>query len=621
MKRTKKVLHIIGKNWKILCGFEIMYKLLSILIFTPLFLAAFNGIMHLTGFYYLTRENILAFIKNPMTITALLLLLICMAVYSMLDISGIIYILDQSWQDRKAGIGATILFACKNSLRIFLPGNILIAVVLLLLIPFLNMGAASGYMNTIKIPGFIMEQIEGNRYLYALFILIVLALGFLLLRWIYAFHYFSLEKCSFRLARKKSVILGKGKHIRDILSFVILQLVMYLIFLLFIIVGIGLAVKLSAFFAKLTLIRTVTTSIVWVFLGVLLLVYISLITPVCYACIGILFYERKEEKGEPIVHISQKEYQPSASANRKLKKAAVIVLIAAVAGCCIYSYGTATGDFNVNIENLRTTEVTAHRGASLQYPENTMSAFIGAKELGADWIELDVQQSRDGQIIVMHDTNFKRTTGVNKNIWEMDYEEIRELDAGSFFSKEFAGEKIPLLSEIIAYAKDENIRLNIELKPTGHETDFEKNVVDIIEENDFKDMCVITSQNYPVLERVKEYQPDVETVYVMTIAYGNVNKLTAADNFSVESMNVTKRLVSSVHNSGKQLYVWTVNSKASINKMIEMNVDNLITDNITLAKNCVFESMTSTTINEYIGLLTDHNKRMRFMDSIEKLFQ
>ncbi len=80
-----------------------------------------------------------------------------------------------------------------------------------------------------------------------------------------------------------------------------------------------------------------------------------------------------------------------------------------------------------------------------------MAVFEDAKDFGADWMELDVQQSRDGQIFVMQDTNFMRTAGVDRNTWEMD-DEIRTLDVGSFFDSRFAGDRAPLLSEVIAFA-------------------------------------------------------------------------------------------------------------------------------------------------------------------------
>ena len=184
----------------------------------------------------------------------------------------------------------------------------------------------------------------------------------------------------------------------------------------------------------------------------------------------------------------------------------------------------------------------------------------------------------------------------------MTYEEIERLDAGSFFDETYAGEKIPLLSEAARFAKENQIRLNIELKPTGHETDFEQAVVDVVRQEGIADSCVITSQTYEVLERVKAYDDSITTVYVMSLAYGDINRLTAADHFSVEATNATDDLVSRVHRAGKQLYAWTVNTKEGIDRMIGRNVDNIITDDIELARECVYESRYSDLLGEYITL-------------------
>ena len=280
------------------------------------------------------------------------------------------------------------------------------------------------------------------------------------------------------------------------------------------------------------------------------------------------------------------------------------LLLLSVVCCCFYLYGIYNHKISVQIEYVRTMEVTAHRGASASYPENTMAAFEGAKELGSDWIELDVQQSRDGQIFVMHDTNFLRTAGINRNTWEMDYDEIRMLDVGSFFGSGFEGERAPLLSEVIAFAKKNGIGLNIEMKPTGHEHGFERQVAEMIEAEEFWDKCVVTSQIYSVLEEMKACDSRIRTVYVMSLAYGEINRLAAADHFSIEASSITEKLVSDIHNAGKEIYAWTVNTEESINRMIELNVDNIITDDVTLAKECIFLSKTSDVVAEYVRWLS-----------------
>ena len=96
MRKIKKVMDLLRVNWRTMAEFEILYKVLSLTIFTPLFLWAFNGIMNITGYQYLTIENIFSFFLNPLTLLALLLLIVCTSVYSMVDIGVVIFLLDQS---------------------------------------------------------------------------------------------------------------------------------------------------------------------------------------------------------------------------------------------------------------------------------------------------------------------------------------------------------------------------------------------------------------------------------------------------------------------------------------------------------------------------------------------
>ena len=132
---------------------------------------------------------------------------------------------------------------------------------------------------------------------------------------------------------------------------------------------------------------------------------------------------------------------------------------------------------------------------------------------------------------------------------------------------------------------------------------FEKQVIDLINEYHFSERCVVTSQVHDVLKNVKQYDPSIKTVYVMSLAVGNITDIEYTDAFSVEASNINESLVKKVHNSGKEIYAWTVNKESSINHMIDMGVDNIITDNIELAKELVSESDYSFLIKEFINYL------------------
>lgn len=604
MEKIKRVLGLLRVNWRTMAEYELLYKLLSLAVFTPVFWGIFHGIMKITGYEYLTIENILSFFINPLTIAALLLLLVCMAVYAMIDIGAVIFLLDRSYQGEKTDLVQTVRYAVRNAARVFHRKNILVAFAVLFLIPFLNIGVASGYVGSIAVPEFILDFIWGNGHLLLLFLGAVALLGLLLLRWLFAFHYFTLEGCDFKEARQRSAALGRTNKLKDLAALLGVQLALSVIFFAAAMLGIGLAVLLSGLFTRLRMVGIVSASVVWVYLAVSLLILSAFGTPVSYACISILFYGHKADKQEKVIH-GRIDGPQEKERSKKIRYAMEgIALLLAVVCCCFYLYGIYDHKISVQVAYVRTMEVTAHRGASASYPENTMAAFEGAKKLGADWIELDVQQSRDGQTIVTHDTNFTRTAGVDRNTWEMDYDEIKLLDVGSFFDGEFHGEGVPLLSEAVAFAKKNDIRLNIEIKPTGHEQELEQRVAELIAAERFWDQCVITSQVYDVLEKVKACDSRIQTAYVMSIAYGDINKLAAADHFSIEASGITETMVSDIHNAGKEIYAWTVNTEESISRMIDLCVDNIITDQVTLAKECIYLSKTSDVVSEYVKWLS-----------------
>lgn len=605
MKKIKNALLMINKNIWTLVGFEAVFKLMSALIFMPLFLGCFNLIMKYTGFTYLTFENILEFLSEPITLFLLLLLIILMTFYTMFDITTIIIILDLSYQKRKAKILDVLKLSLKKCFRIFNPLNIGISFFILFLIPFLNIGLTTSVITSIKVPEFILDFIKSNIPFLCIFSIIVIFLVILLFRWLYSLHYFVLEDVSYIKARKLSKKLGFKRHIKDFISLFVVQIVLLLLYLIFIGIGILLILGIEKFLSSIVILESFMTTIIWVFIAISFIIYTLLATPISYTAISVLYYDLKEESGGEIKHPLIKENEIGNINNKKLKRIIAIFIGLAIICGTFFTYGIYKEKYNLNIEFTRTLEVTAHRGASTKYPENTIISFKGAKEMGADWIELDVAETKDGFIVVTHDTNFKRTAGVDKNVYDMTLEEVKKLDVGSGFDKKFKEERVPTLEETILFAKENNIKLNIELKPTGKEKTLEKKIVDLILDNDFERDCVVTSQIYEVLENIKKYSEKVETVYVMSLAYGDITSLKYADHFSIEASSITSSLVKKVHTEGKELYAWTVNTTESINKMIDLKVDNIITDDVTLAKKVIYESKRSDLISEYIKFIEE----------------
>ena len=113
---------------------------------------------------------------------------------------------------------------------------------------------------------------------------------------------------------------------------------------------------------------------------------------------------------------------------------------------------------------------------------------------------------------------------------------------------------------------------------------------------------------YDSIRKVKELDPEIRTVYVMGFAYGSLNEFEYADIFSIRGSSISESLVSRVHNQGKEIYAWTVNTRDAINTMIDRNVDNIITDDVPLAQKCIGRKLTTDTVNDFIDFL---NRQLR----------
>ena len=170
--------------------------------------------------------------------------------------------------------------------------------------------------------------------------------------------------------------------------------------------------------------------------------------------------------------------------------------------------------------------VTAHRGYSAAAPENTLPAFQLAIDQGCEWAELDVQMTRDGVVMVTHDTSLRRCTGCNENIYDLTYNEVRKLDAGRWFGQKYTGAKVPTLEEVLDLCKGK-IQLNIEIKPNAATPELEAETIRIIREKGFAQDCTITSQSYETLCKVKELAPEIRTGYILALGVGSYYDLPA----------------------------------------------------------------------------------------------
>ena len=228
--------------------------------------------------------------------------------------------------------------------------------------------------------------------------------------------------------------------------------------------------------------------------------------------------------------------------------------------------------FNIN----RTVEITGHRGSKVRAPENTLSALRQAIAEGADYAEIDVQTTADGVVVLLHDADLMRVASVNRRLRDINNHELKDIDVGSWFAPEFSGERIPTLQEAIDVARG-RIKLNIELKFTWPDPTLTQKVGNIIRQKGFSSDCVVSSLNFQALTEIKQAFPELTTGFIVFKVAGNLSRM-EADFLSINAARATPRLVRQLHRQGRAVHVWTVNDLNNVISMIEVGVDNIITD-------------------------------------------
>jgi glycerophosphoryl diester phosphodiesterase len=235
-------------------------------------------------------------------------------------------------------------------------------------------------------------------------------------------------------------------------------------------------------------------------------------------------------------------------------------------------------------ENLSHPIIFAHRGASTDAPENTLASFRLALSQGVDAIELDARLSADGQVVVIHDPTVDRTTNGHGRVAQLSLTELRSLDAGSFFSQKYRGEKIPLLEEVFEAVGKKNF-INVELKnsATLHDQLIEK-VCALVKKQGLEKRVILSSFLASNLKKAKRLLPEVPRG--LLVASGWKGAWTRSFGFSFGDYaalhpyftDVTKQQIVRVHRLRRRVHVWTVNQAEDIVRLNNWGVDGILTD-------------------------------------------
>ncbi len=222
--------------------------------------------------------------------------------------------------------------------------------------------------------------------------------------------------------------------------------------------------------------------------------------------------------------------------------------------------------------------VIAHRGASAHAPENTLAAFALAAELGASSIETDLRSTREDRLVLFHDARVNRTTDGRGRLSQLPLDRVRRLDAGSWFGRAFAGERIPTLEEGLALTEELGLEIYLEMKiPLDPALLFAL----ARQLRPFRlDRVVLLSFRPAVLRAIQAIEPRLRTALLLRRARVS---LPAARESGIRILaphrrRITRRLAHQAHRAGLVVVTWTVNGPREMRKMLDLGVDGIMTD-------------------------------------------
>ena len=439
--------------------------------------------------------------------------------------------------------------------------GIIVALYIALIAPLLGFGVSVSLTKGLYVPNFIASVIADSPLyliLTSFAMLVFLSIGVANL---FILHGVVIDKMSVKEASDQSGVLIRANW-KDYLK-------QTMLFLVVIIAALGIVVLIALIIPQLIIYALPISDGVRRALTILLILLgsaISLLASLCTTPFYLmkmtqLFYSYKKGETQPF-------------AERESKKHPLVITFAAAAFallivCAVWMDKNFDSVFPVESE----TKIIAHRGGGSEGPENTVAGIEIASAAGAYGSEIDIQRTKDGEYVLLHDGNFERVAGDKRKPEEMTLKEIRKLSVD--------GEPVPTFEEALAASKGK-IVLFTELKGNTADKKMADDAVKTIKENNMETECVLISLDYELIKYIDKKYPDIQTGFLLFASFGATDRLNC-DYLGVEEESVTENAISAAHDQNKQMLVWTANEKEKQKHFLCSSADGMITDNVVQA--------------------------------------
>lgn len=540
-------------------------RLFQILIVLPLISLLFTWMLNLIGIQSITEQNIWQLLKHPLVLTVLVLIVFILLIFIYYEM-GFLMLLAYH-QQRAIPYTLKGLWKRLNQKVLYFMSfqTIFLVIYLILVIPLISSVLPLSITQNLQIPRFIVDELlasTNGKLLYYGAITLIFIIG---LRFIFTLPFFTVYHwTSIWEAVKMSWQFSKRKLI-ETLSMLVLIIIVH--------VTIS-ATLLAIIFVPLYIVERILPG------NALVLAAFTLTLAEGFLVVAFTLLQAVFSQILVLVSFKLTHEKPLIIQSESFRK--TILRWTVIIG--IFMYFLISGLNVINLEKTvyePTTKIIAHRGFMEKGVENTLSSLIASAEAGAEMVEIDIQQTKDGRFIVFHDASLTRLAGKRQNVYEMTQAELMEVTVQSGQ----LSDTIPSLEQMLEKSRELKLQLLIEIKPHGYETDdMLERLISLLDEYRALDVHYIQSLEINIVNQIKEMEPRLKVGAVYALHLGTLPN-TDLDFISIEQYFVTERLIEQAKQQEKQLFVWTVNDARGLQKYLEYNIDGIITNHPDAANN------------------------------------
>ena len=557
MSRLKEFTNIFPRILK----FQILTHLLFMFVILPSYFYIRTFLVSLNKLSVIDNTQLVRFIFSPLGIIFLIISLLVIFFYFLIEIAGLILLISSYDENKKQPSYFTIL---KESIKLipkFLNKSILfISFYFLLLIPITSSILGFNFFKKFTIPNFIFREILKNPWYFIIYLLLVVIFYYLFIKAIFTFHYIIIKK------EKSSIAINKSFHLihdnfKDFFNTFILRILKYILFFL-------IFVFLSFFiinFMKEINKEVFTYAIIFLIIlkNILLTCIVLIFIPLEIKFLTDKFYKYTNiTKNLKIKEKSKYNFIDKIFTFKKFIIFGFIFFLISINVLFVFVPNYFSNSFKPKF-------IIGHRGG--EGVENTLGAIKNSIDKKIDYVEIDIQRTKDNHYIVHHDKTFKRVAGINKSPTNMTLKEIKRISLRG-------NEKIPTLEEVLKLSKNQ-MNLFIELKGKTADKKMVDDVVKLVKKYKMEKQVVFISMRYTAIDYVKTKYKEFKTGFIYFLFLGDMSKI-KADYMLFSEDFITKNHIDEIHKHKKKAIVWTVNSLDSMKKYLDSSVDGIITDRV-----------------------------------------